>query len=65
MPGGAATRHMVNAAVLRELGPGGYLVTVSYTHLLTNRHYVASCVSAMYCFIGQDRSAVATLSYRW
>ena len=26
MPGGAATRHMVNAAVLRELGPGGYLV---------------------------------------
>ena len=32
---------------------------------LTNKQYVASCVSAMYCFIGQDRTAVATLSYRW
>ena len=32
---------------------------------LANKRYVASCVSAMYCFIGQDRSAVATLSYRW
>lgn len=28
MPGGAATRHMVNENVLRELGSGGYLVNV-------------------------------------
>jgi lactate dehydrogenase-like 2-hydroxyacid dehydrogenase len=28
-PGGEATRHLVNAAVLRELGPKGYLVNVS------------------------------------
>jgi len=28
-PGGAATRHLVNADVLRELGPKGYLVNVS------------------------------------
>lgn len=28
-PGGPATRHMVNAGVLRALGPGGYLVNIA------------------------------------
>ncbi|QHI98351.1 2-hydroxyacid dehydrogenase [Xylophilus rhododendri] len=28
-PGGAATRHLVNATVLRALGPGGYLVNIA------------------------------------
>nr|WP_315598560.1 2-hydroxyacid dehydrogenase [uncultured Cupriavidus sp.] len=28
-PGGAATRHMVDTAVLRALGPAGYLVNIS------------------------------------
>ncbi|ELX8262539.1 TonB-dependent siderophore receptor [Pseudomonas aeruginosa] len=32
---------------------------------LTNREYVASCISEMYCFIGQDRVVTATLAYRW
>ncbi len=32
---------------------------------LTNKEYVASCTSQMYCFIGQDRTATATLTYRW
>ena len=51
---------------LARLSPGlrGASLGLNVSNL-TNRHYVASCVSAMYCFIGQDRSAVATLSYRW
>ncbi|XDZ52245.1 TonB-dependent siderophore receptor [Neisseriaceae bacterium CLB008] len=32
---------------------------------LTNKDYVASCTSAMYCFIGQDRTVSASLRYRW
>lgn len=32
---------------------------------LTDKRYVASCTSRLYCFIGQDRTAVATLGYRW
>lgn len=32
---------------------------------LTNKKYVASCTSVMYCFVGQDRTATATLTYRW
>ncbi|MGO3890006.1 MAG: TonB-dependent siderophore receptor [Paenalcaligenes sp.] len=32
---------------------------------LTNKKYVASCTSAMYCFLGQDRTIMATLNYRW
>ncbi|MNN61018.1 Ferrichrome-iron receptor precursor [compost metagenome] len=32
---------------------------------LGNKQYVASCTSRLYCFIGQDRTAVATLGYRW
>ncbi len=51
---------------LARLSPGlrGASLGLNVSNL-TNKHYVASCVSAMYCFIGQDRSAVATLSYRW
>ncbi len=32
---------------------------------LTNRKYVASCTSEMYCFVGQDRTVTATVDYRW
>ncbi|MFA7943362.1 TonB-dependent siderophore receptor [Pseudomonas brenneri] len=32
---------------------------------LTNKEYVASCTSAMYCFVGQDRTATTSLTYRW
>lgn len=32
---------------------------------LTNKQYVASCTSAMYCFVGQDRTITATIDYRW
>lgn len=32
---------------------------------LTNKEYVASCTSRLYCFIGQDRTITATLTYRW
>lgn len=32
---------------------------------LTNQKYIASCTSAMYCFVGQDRTVTATVNYRW
>lgn len=32
---------------------------------LSNKKYVASCTSQMYCFIGQDRVVTAGLSYKW
>lgn len=32
---------------------------------LTNKKYVASCTSQMYCFIGQDRVVTASFSYQW
>lgn len=32
---------------------------------LTDKQYVASCTSRLYCFVGQERSMIATLSYRW
>ncbi|AUB75346.1 ferric siderophore receptor [Pseudomonas sp. Lz4W] len=32
---------------------------------LANKHYVASCSSELYCFIGLDRTITSTLSYRW
>lgn len=31
---------------------------------LTNKRYVASCSSANYCFIGQDRTVLASLTWR-
>ena len=32
---------------------------------LTNKQYIASCTSRMYCFVGQDRTISASLNYRW
>lgn len=32
---------------------------------LTDKQYVASCTSRLYCFVGQERSMIATLNYRW
>lgn len=32
---------------------------------LANKQYAASCTSRLYCFIGQDRTATATLRYLW
>jgi len=45
MPGGAATRHMVNAAVLRELGPGGYLVNVGRGSIVDTQALAAALAS--------------------
>lgn len=51
---------------LRRLSPAldGATVALNATNL-TNRKYVATCTSAMYCFIGQDRTITGTLTYRW
>lgn len=32
---------------------------------LTNKQYIASCTSRLYCFVGQDRTVTASLNYRW
>jgi iron complex outermembrane receptor protein len=32
---------------------------------LTNKQYIASCTSRLYCFVGQDRTITASLNYRW
>lgn len=42
----------------------GSRLSVSASNL-TNKKYVASCTSQMYCFIGQDRLVTATFSYKW
>ncbi|WP_232513609.1 TonB-dependent siderophore receptor [Burkholderia humptydooensis] len=63
----------VSSATLVDLAASydlGYLIghdaTLSLNvSNLTNKSYVASCTSEMYCFIGQDRVINATLSYRW
>ncbi|CAM3823349.1 TonB-dependent siderophore receptor [Xenorhabdus thuongxuanensis] len=44
----------------------GHDVTLSVNASnLTDRKYLASCTSEMYCFIGQDRVVTATLRYWW
>lgn len=60
---------LVDLAVNYELGllsPAldGATLSVNVSNL-GNKKYVASCTSEMYCFIGQDRVATATVSYRW
>ncbi len=49
----------------RFLGPTQDATLALNISNLTNRTYVASCTSAMYCFIGQDRVATVTFTYRW
>ncbi|MGS0894582.1 TonB-dependent siderophore receptor [Burkholderia stagnalis] len=51
---------------LQRLSPvlDGTTVALDATNL-TNRKYIASCTSAMYCFVGQDRTITVTLTYRW
>ncbi|AOA60012.1 ferric siderophore receptor [Acinetobacter larvae] len=32
---------------------------------VSNKHYVASCTSQMYCFVGQDRNVRLSFDYQW
>lgn len=32
---------------------------------ITNKQYIASCTSQMYCFVGQDRNVRLSLDYQW
>ncbi|MEJ5173923.1 hypothetical protein, partial [Erwinia sp. MYb416] len=60
---------LVDMAVSYDLGQltpqlKGTTLAVNVSNL-TNQQYVASCTSAMYCFVGQDRSVTASVDYRW
>ena len=46
MPGGAATRHMVDENVLREIGPEGYLVNVGRGSIVDTQALAAALKSA-------------------
>lgn len=48
--------------ISRELEGATFALNVNN---LTNKEYVASCTSRLYCFVGQDRTVTATLNYRW
>lgn len=51
---------------LEQISPAlsGGRVSVRASNL-TNKQYVASCTSQMYCFIGQDRVVTASFNYNW
>ncbi|MEG0858638.1 MAG: TonB-dependent siderophore receptor [Pseudomonas sp.] len=60
---------LVDLAVHYDLGRldsqlGGAQLSLNVANL-ANKHYVASCSSELYCFIGLDRTVTGTLTYRW
>ncbi|MFT3803822.1 MAG: TonB-dependent siderophore receptor [Burkholderiaceae bacterium] len=65
VPGAALVDLALNYDLGRlSSGLRGSMLALNITNL-TNKQYVASCTSRTYCFIGQDRTIAATLSYRW
>jgi iron complex outermembrane receptor protein len=49
---------------LNELTGHDATLSANVTNL-ANKHYISSCTSEKYCFIGQDRTINATLTYWW
>ena len=45
-PGGASTRHLVNAALLRALGPQGYLLNLGRGSIVDRRRWPPRCAAS-------------------
>ena len=53
-PGGAATRHLVNAAVLKALGPEGFLVNISRGSVVDTAALIAALETGVIAGAGLD-----------
>lgn len=53
-PGGAATRHLINADVLQALGPAGYLINVARGSVVDEDALVAALVAGTIAGAGLD-----------
>ena len=54
VPGGAATRHMVNAKVLEALGPRGYLINIARGSVVDEKALVEALVNKRIAGAGLD-----------
>jgi len=54
LPGGAATRHIINAEVLRALGPQGYLINIARGSVVDQQALLAALESGQIAGAGLD-----------
>lgn len=54
VPGGADTQHLINAAVLKALGPKGYLINVARGSVVDEQALVASLLESQIAGAGLD-----------
>ncbi|HEY1720999.1 MAG TPA: 2-hydroxyacid dehydrogenase [Magnetospirillaceae bacterium] len=54
VPGGAATRHMINAKVLEALGPRGYLINIARGSVVDEKALIVALTNKMIAGAGLD-----------